>query len=33
MTQDRKLSNCVMIMLELDLKLCKKQNREQDLKH
>ena len=33
MTQNRKLSNCVMIMLELDLKLCTKQNWEQDLKH
>ena len=31
MNQEKKLSNCTMIMLKLDLKPCAKQNREQDL--
>ena len=31
MNQEKKLSNCIMIMLKLDLKPCAKQNREQDL--
>ena len=33
MNQDKKLSIYLMIMLELNLKLCMKQNIEQDLKY
>ena len=31
MSQEKKLSNCTMIMLKLDLKLCTKPNREQGI--